>query len=142
MLLPHMAKGPKLAQLFYDHYKAQGWSRAEAARRAGVTPGYLCSLFATGRLPHRDTLKGIVDGWGMNPVEIMVAAGYLTMEELEIEARLRQLPNIPDGLRDWAAEVMRMPERERKAYLTACQTIVTLATHRKALAGTRGARGA
>src|SRR5262245_47848995 len=117
--MPERRKNAAFGNFMYDHFKAQGWSRAEAAQRAGVTEGYLNHLFAGEvLLPSTEVFWGFVRGWGINPLEILKVCGYLNDEAIQQWAtRMEQVKKAPkldtetQAIIDWeirAPQAMRV----------------------------------
>jgi len=96
--------------------EARGWSQAELARRASVTPAPISRMLSGQTESKPEVLAGIARAFGVPLEEILRRAG--------------QLPpyvDLPDGAKDWGTRLMALPEGLRAATIRAMAAALELA---------------
>jgi transcriptional regulator with XRE-family HTH domain len=108
--------GVRLGARLRERREALGWSQAQLAEAAGVTPNYVGVVERGEKLPTLETLEAFAGALGA-PVGALVADEVVDGWPNETEALLRA---VPVGYRDLAVAVLKaivaeaQPKREKK----------------------------
>jgi len=74
----------------------RGWSRREAARRAGISASMMHKVINREANPGISFFRGIAEAFGVSIVEVLIRAGELKSEDLELEEVNEKYLQLPD----------------------------------------------
>jgi transcriptional regulator with XRE-family HTH domain len=74
----------------------RGWSRREAARRAGVSSSMMNKVINKEANPGIGFYRGIAEAFGVSIVEVLIRAGEMKSEDLELEEVNEKYLQLPD----------------------------------------------
>lgn len=88
-----MRKMEDFSKWLLGELNKRGWTQAELARRAEITPAQISRVLSRTQQPGPDTCAGIARALAITPEEVLRRAGYLPTEPPEVaeEKRLQYL---------------------------------------------------
>ena len=111
----------KLTDYLAEVLESRGLNMRQVSLQAGLNPGTVSS-YMQGKRPHRDACLLLAEAMGVNPNDLLVAAGYKPLPILD--RSLIDPAEFPPDVKEFAAELSRYDWERRREIMAAVRTLL------------------